>query len=77
LARTLSRTLSELLQAARDENWCILWQDINALRDSADKSAEAGRFSEAVRQYATAIRQMMEQLRKQPQGSGKDSTDEY
>ena len=77
LARTLSRTLSELLQAARDENWCILWQDINALRDSADKSAEAGRFPEAVRQYATAIRQMMEQLRKQPQGSGKDSADEH
>jgi PPM family protein phosphatase len=65
LAGVLSRTLGELRQAARDENWTILWQDIDALRDAADKAAEAGQFPEAVRQNAKAIRQIMQQLRKQ------------
>ena len=66
MAKTLSNTLEELRQAARDENWSVSWQDIDAWRDSADKLAEARRYPQAIRQYAKAIRQMMAQLRKQP-----------
>ncbi len=66
MAKTLSNTLEELRQAARDENWSVSWQDIDAWRDSADKQAEARRYPQAIQQYAKAIRQMMAQLRKQP-----------
>jgi acyl carrier protein phosphodiesterase len=66
MAETLSKTLDELRQAARDENWSVSWQDIDALRDSAGKLAESGQYPQAIRHYAQAIRQMMAQLRKQP-----------
>ncbi len=65
MAETLSRTLDELRQAARDENWNVSWQDIDTLRDTAAKMTEARQYPDAIRQYAKAIRQMMQQLRKQ------------
>lgn len=66
MVETLAGTLDELRQAARDENWSVAWQDIDALRDTAAKMAKGRQYSHAIRQYAQAIRQMMEQLRKQP-----------
>jgi PPM family protein phosphatase len=74
LAGTLSETLAELREAARAKDWNIRWQDIDGLTSSAEQNAEAGRFPEAIRHYADAIRQLMEELRRQPPERRADSS---
>ena len=71
---TLSKTLAELRDAAGDMARNSVWQGTDDLRNVGEQAAVAGRFSEAVRYYAEAIRLTMQVLRRQPPQRKSDSS---
>jgi hypothetical protein len=71
--QTLSGILEELRAAAKDSNWDIRWQDVDAFRLRAEEAAANRKFPEAVRQYAGAIRLFMQRLRRQQRDKASDS----
>jgi hypothetical protein len=74
---TLSKTLAELCEATGDKARNPRCQGTDELRNAAEQAAEAGRFSEAVRYYAEAIRLTMNELRRQPPERKSDSSIEF
>lgn len=63
----LAKTVQELNEAAKDEEWEIDWEAFNAARKRATEAINQRRFDEGIREYAHAIIFMMAELRKQSQ----------
>ncbi len=74
---TLSGILDELREVARESDWSIRWQDLEAFRRRAEKAAAGRRFPEAVREYAAAVSFMMEEFRRQQHGEDGGSVIDY
>ncbi len=64
LMRALENTLDELDEAARESERKVSWERVESLRQRAAEAAEAGRFPDAVRETAAAIRLIMGELRR-------------
>lgn len=75
--KTLSNVLDELRDVAQESNWDIEWFQLGEYRRNAAKAAGSGDYPAAVRQYATAISFMMDQLRRQQDREAGDSSIEY
>jgi len=75
--KTLSDVLDELRDVAQESNWDIEWFQLGEYRRNAVKAAGSGDYPAAVRQYATAISFMMDQLRRQQDREAGDSSIEY
>jgi PPM family protein phosphatase len=65
LVRELISLIEQLRQAAIEEQWAVDWDQFNALNQQGKQALEAKDFPLAVREYATALRFMMNQLRSQ------------
>jgi serine/threonine protein phosphatase PrpC len=57
--------IGQLCEAATEEHWSIDWDKFNAINSEGKKAQEAHDYTRAVRQYANALRFMMQELRNQ------------
>ena len=60
----LARTVTQLRDAATNEDWKIDWQQYNKIHADADAATFSAQYSNAVRLYCHALSFMMGQLRK-------------
>jgi protein phosphatase len=65
LVSELVSMVSQLREAATEEQWSIDWRKFDALNAKGKEAVTKGESAEAVRQYATALRFMMNELRNQ------------
>jgi len=65
LIERLSRTVTELREAAADSNWQVDWNQFNAFTERAQEASSQKQTSQAVREYCHAISFMMNQIRGQ------------
>jgi PPM family protein phosphatase len=65
LVSELSSLTEQLRQAAVEEQWSVDWDQFNAHNMEGKQALQAKDFPRAVRQYATALRFMMNELRNQ------------
>jgi protein phosphatase len=57
--------INQLCEAATEEHWSIDWEKFNTINAQGKQAQEAHDYSQAVRQYANALRFMMQELRNQ------------
>ena len=57
--------IEQLREAATEEQWSIDWNKFNAINQQGNKARDEHDFTRAVREYATALRFMMNELRNQ------------
>jgi hypothetical protein len=57
--------IDQLRDAATEEQWSIDWNQFNSLTQQGKQAQEKRDFAGAVRQYASALRFMMNELRNQ------------
>jgi protein phosphatase len=72
---TLAKIVNDLREAGT--NWSFDEDKFNALVHEAEQSAKSGERSQAVRQYASSISFMMEELRRQNKKDASDSAVDY
>lgn len=65
LVERLSRTVTELHDAAADSNWQVDWDQFNGFTRRAEEASSQQQTSQAVREYCHAISFMMNQIRGQ------------
>ena len=64
LVTRMSKVVTQLSDAATDEQWQIDWHHFNKFRDAANEAANARRYDDAFRESCRAISFMMSELRK-------------
>ena len=64
LVTRMSKVVTQLSDAATDEQWQIDWHHFNKFRDAASEAASARRYDDAFRESCRAISFMMSELRK-------------
>ena len=57
--------IEQLREAATEEHWAVDWEKFNARNLLGKKALDERNFSVAVREYATALHFMMNELRHQ------------
>jgi hypothetical protein len=67
LVAELAKLVNQLRDAATEGNWSLDWSKFNAFSRQAETEATQGNHSHAVRDYARALRAMMNELRNQRQ----------
>lgn len=77
LAQSLADTLDELRDAAREGDWTINWQPLDASCQEARTATQAGKFTEAIRHYCRGISYVMKELRSQSNKRASDSAVKY
>ncbi|HEY2826499.1 MAG TPA: PP2C family serine/threonine-protein phosphatase, partial [Pirellulales bacterium] len=65
LVRDLVSMIEQLREAAAEEHWSVDWDQFNKHNLQGKQALEAKDFSQAICEYATALRFMMNQLRSQ------------
>ena len=61
----LATIVGELRDAAREQDWSIHWEQVDAYCRAADEAAEKNANEQAVREYARAMSFMMKQIREE------------
>lgn len=74
---TLREIIEQLREAALEREWEVDFKQLDRFLELADEATGANRSSEAVRQYAGAVRFMMQELRNQNKRKASDSTIDY
>jgi protein phosphatase len=75
LVAELAKLVNQLRDAATEGNWSLDWSKFNAFSRQAEGEAQKGDHTQAVRDYARAMRAMMNELRNQRlkrKGSGEE-----
>jgi len=65
LVRELISMIEQLREAATEEQWSVDWEPFNARSLEGKQALDARDFPRAVREYATALRFLMNELRQQ------------
>jgi protein phosphatase len=74
----LARLVSQLRDAATEGNWSLDWSSFNTYNRQAEAAAEKEDHAQALRDYARALRAMMNELRNQRlkrKGSGEEDSE--
>ncbi len=72
----IEEIVSQLRDAAAEENWTVDWNRVNTLRQQGADAKEAADYARSVREYFRAIRFMMDQLKEQ-RGFGGDRLEDW
>lgn len=74
VAGRLAEVVQQLRNAAANSQWAVDWGPFSAREGRGRAAVQSGDFALAVREYACAIRTMMDQLRSQRPGKASDSS---
>jgi PPM family protein phosphatase len=72
----LAKVVTQLREAATDENWTINWERFNEFDARALAAAERKDYGGAIQEYGSAISFMMEEIRGQRRKKGEKEKDE-
>jgi protein phosphatase len=72
-----TQIIQSLREAAEENRWTVRWPEIEAVVERGNIATSSSAFNEAVRNYALAIKQIMQQVRESDTKMASDSSIEY